>query len=167
MRLLGLLVTSSVFLSLVGCTSDSGDSGSNEKRAALLSAETLGGQTVLTAAQYLEQERFQNADADHGFRQVQICKACHSLDEGGANMIGPALFGFFGRQVGEQSGFGYSPAMADADFVWTPRALDAWLAQPGYFLPGNRMSFAGVMKQKDRDDMIAYLLRSTSAINVQ
>ncbi|NNF41188.1 MAG: hypothetical protein HKN64_07395 [Woeseiaceae bacterium] len=51
----------------------------------------------------------------------------------------------------------------DADFVWTPRALDAWLAQPGRFLPGNRMSFAGLMQQSQRDDLIAYLLHVTTA----
>jgi cytochrome c len=53
--------------------------------------------------------------------------------------------------------------MQAADFVWTPRALDAWLAQPGRFLPGNRMTFGGVRGQRDRDDLIAYLLMKTSA----
>lgn len=77
-------------------------------------------------------------------------------------MIGPALFGIFGRRVGELAGFDYSPVMRNANFVWTPRALDAWLAQPGRFLPGNRMTFAGVFGQQDRDDLIAYLLEATS-----
>lgn len=148
---------------LVACGTESEDAGSNEESTPLLSAATLGEQEVLTAPDYLAQENFIKADPRNGNRQVQICKACHSLDEGGPNMIGPALYGFFGRGVGEQSGFDYSPVMANADFVWTPRVLDAWLAQPGYFLPGNRMTFAGVMKQKDRDDLIAYLLQSTSA----
>ena len=52
--------------------------------------------------------------------------------------------------------------MRDADFIWTPEALNAWLAQPGRFLPGNRMTFAGVLRQSDRDDLIAYLLDVTS-----
>ena len=82
-------------------------------------------------------------------------------------MIGPALFGFFGRNVGGQAGFDYSPVMRNANFAWTPRALDAWLAQPGHFLPGNRMIFAGVMGQKDRDDLIAYLLEATSTSATQ
>jgi cytochrome c len=162
MKLLGLLTIVAALFSLNGCTSDSGDAASGDKGAALLSATTLGEQVVLSEAEYLLQEPFVNANADNGYRQTQICKACHSLDEGGPNMIGPALFGFFGRDVAGQAGFDYSPAMADAEFVWTPRALDAWLAQPGVFLPGNRMTFAGVMRQKDRDDLIAYLLISTS-----
>ena len=52
-------------------------------------------------------------------------------------------------------------AVREVDFVWTPRALDAWLSQPGRFLPGNRMTFAGVPREKDRVDLIAYLLEST------
>ena len=149
----------------MACGSESEDAGSQEEGTALLSAATLGEQTVLTVSEYLAQESFAKADVKNGFRQAQICKACHSLDEGGPNMIGPALYGFFGRGAGEQSGFDYSPVMASADFVWTPRALDAWLAQPGYFLPGNRMTFAGVMKRQDRDDLITYLLESTSTRN--
>ena len=78
-------------------------------------------------------------------------------------MIGPPLYGFFGKQVGSRSGFEYSAVMRDADFVWTPEALNAWLAQPGRFLPGNRMTFAGVLQQNDRDDLIGYLLAVTSA----
>ncbi len=77
-------------------------------------------------------------------------------------MIGPALFGFFGSEVGTRSGFAYSAVMRNADFVWTPEALNAWLAQPGRFLPGNRMTFAGVLDQGDRDDLIAYLLDVTT-----
>jgi cytochrome c len=150
------------FTLLVSCGSESEDARSNEKSTPLLSAATLGEQTVLTVPGYLAQEKFVAADTSNGHRQVQICKACHSLDQGGPNMIGPALFGFFGRNVGGQAGFDYSPVMRNANFVWTPRALDAWLAQPGHFLPGNRMIFAGVMGQKDRDDLVAYLLEVTS-----
>ncbi len=78
-------------------------------------------------------------------------------------MIGPALYGFFGTEVGSRSGFEYSAVMRNADFVWTPEALNAWLAQPGRFLPGNRMTFAGVLRQEDRDNLIAYLLEVTTA----
>ena len=127
-----------------------------------LSAATLGEQTVLPVSEYLAMEQFSTANKKNGSRQAQICKACHSFDEGGANMIGPALYGVFGRSVGEQTGFEYSPVMRNADFVWTPRALNAWLAQPGQFLPGNRMTIAGVNRQRDRDDLIAYLLAATT-----
>jgi len=146
---------------LAACGTESEDAGSNKESTTLLSAATLGEQAVLTVPEYLAQEKFVQADSRNGDRQSRICKACHSLDKGGPNMIGPALYGFFGRDVGEQPGFDYSPVMTNADFVWTPRALNAWLAQPAYFVPGNRMTFAGVLKRKDRDDLIAYLLQST------
>ncbi len=77
-------------------------------------------------------------------------------------MIGPALHGFFGTEAGSREDFEYSAVLAQADFVWTPRALDAWLVQPGRFLPGNRMTFAGVFRESDRNDLIAYLLQVTS-----
>ncbi len=77
-------------------------------------------------------------------------------------MLGPALHGFFGTRAGSREGFDYSPVLAEAEFSWTPRALDAWLVQPGRFLPGNRMVFAGVLRESDRNDLIAYLLQVTS-----
>jgi len=154
-------------LALGACGSESEETRSEEEYAPRVSAATLGEQMILAVPDYLAQEKFATANRRNGSRQTQICKACHSLDAGGPNMIGPALFGFFGRGVGEQSGFDYSPVMRKADFIWTPRALDAWLAQPGHFLPGNRMTFAGIFRQNDRDDLIAYLLEVTSGISTE
>lgn len=91
-----------------------------------------------------------------------MCRACHSFEANGPNKIGPALHGVFGRKSGSVASFNYSPALLGAEFTWTPRALDAWLAQPATFLPGNRMAFAGVPRQEDRDNLIAYLLEATS-----
>ena len=142
-----------------GCGGDPGSSG--DTGAAPLTAATLGAQTVLTPAEYLAVEPFATADRDNGKRQAQICRACHSFEAGGANTIGPNLHGFFGKSVGSVAGFSYSAAVAEADFVWTPRALDAWLIQPARFLPGNRMIFAGVADEQDRADLIAYLLDAT------
>ena len=129
----------------------------------LPTAATLGDQAVLSPEEYLAAEPYAAASQSRGEKQARICMACHSLDKGGPNMIGPALFGFFGKEVGTRSGFEYSAVMRNASFKWTPEALNAWLAQPGRFLPGNRMTFAGVSKQGDRDDLIAYLLAVTSA----
>lgn len=148
---------------IAGCGRKTDESGTESGAAPLPTAATLGDQVVLTAEEYLATEPYASANRQRGEAQAQICKACHSLERGGQNMIGPALYGFFGRQVGSQSGFEYSAVMRNADFVWTPEALNAWLAQPGQFLPGNRMTFAGVLRQGDRDALIAYLLESTTA----
>ncbi len=149
-------------LTLTACGNDASETGNESAATVALSAATLGEQVVSPVSEYLMIEQYASANPRNGSSQAQICKACHSFDEGGGNMIGPPLFGFFGRNVGAQAGFDYSPVMRNANFVWTPRALDAWLTQPGHFLPGNRMTFAGVFRQKDRDDLIAYLLAATS-----
>ena len=153
-----LLITTSVLL-IAGCGSKEDVSDGPP----LPTAATLGEQVVLTPAEYLANEPYSNANRSRGERQAQFCKACHSLEQGGPHMVGPALFGFFGTKVGTRSGFEYSAVMRNADFVWTPDALHAWLGQPGRFLPGNRMTFAGIPDEDNRNDLIAYLLEATTA----
>ncbi len=155
-----LLAAAAVLALLSGCGDTSEEGG--EQSSPLLTAATLGEQQLLSAAEYLSQAPYSDADQSNGARQAQICRACHSLEAGGVHMIGPALHGFFGTDAGSREGFEYSSVLAEAGFVWTPRALDAWLVQPGRFLPGNRMVFAGVLRESDRNDLIAYLLQVTS-----
>jgi len=160
MQRMTVIVTLLLLCLGTGCTGDK--SSSDDGGPPLLTAMTLGEQTVLPVEEYLAMAPYTSADRGNGQRQAQMCRACHSLEEGGANMIGPNLYGFFGKRVGAAPGFSYSAAVREVDFVWTPRALDAWLLQPGRFLPGNRMTFAGVAKEKDRVDLIAYLLEASS-----
>lgn len=155
----GIVITA-IFALPAGCAERAGPEDPAEP---LLTAATLGTQTVRTVSEYLDEPPYANADQVNGARQAQVCRACHSLNEGGANMLGPALHRFFGTVAGSRDGFQYSEVLRNAGFVWTPRALDAWLAQPGRFLPGNRMVFAGVSRAGDRNDLIAYLLKETSA----
>jgi cytochrome c len=143
---------------LVGC----GERGQDATKRPILTAATLGEQSVLTGAEYLATARYANADLVNGARQSQVCRACHVLAAGGGNMLGPSLHGIFGTRAGSRESFDYSEALQSAGFVWTPRALDAWLVQPGRFLPGNRMVFAGVSADSDRRDLIAYLLEATA-----
>lgn len=127
----------------------------------MLTAATLGEQVVLSNSDYLADSRYVGADLDNGAQQSQVCRACHSLEQGGPNMIGPNLFGFFGKRAGMRADFAYTQVLAEAGFTWTPRALEAWLAQPARFLPGNRMTFAGVLDEGNRADLVAYLLNVT------
>ena len=127
-----------------------------------VTAATLGEQEILATAEYLAQERFATADLEYGERLGMQCRACHTLEKGGAHMLGPALHGFFGRQAGVIEGYAFSPALANSEFRWTPDALDAWLAQPAVFLPGNRMAYAGLRKEDDRRAVIAWLLQATA-----
>ena len=162
-KIFRLLAAVAAAILISGCGQRTEDSGTESSAAPILTASTLGEQVVLTAEEYLAAAPYAGADRTQGERQAQICRACHSLDKGGPHMVGPGLHEFFGTKVGAREGFPYSEALREAEFVWTPRALDAWLAQPGRFLPGNRMTFAGVMRQEDRDALIAYLLEVTTA----
>ncbi|NVJ97595.1 MAG: cytochrome c family protein [Alphaproteobacteria bacterium] len=102
-------------------------------------------------------------DQEKGKRLFNRCKACHNLTGTGRSRMGPNLDGLFGRNVGSYEGYKYSQAMTEADFVWTEEKLDAWLAAPRTFMPGNKMAFAGLRKEQDRKDLLAYLRTATVA----
>jgi cytochrome c len=117
---------------------------------------------VRTAEEYLAEPEFAAADPGRGELLSLACIACHTLRAGEAVLLGPNLSGFFGREAATQAGFEYSPALAASGIVWTPRAVDAWLANPSSFVPGTSMVFAGYASAQDRRDLIAYLLHATS-----
>ncbi|HYC03157.1 MAG TPA: cytochrome c family protein [Azospirillaceae bacterium] len=96
-------------------------------------------------------------DAAMGEKVFVRCKACHTVEAGGPNKVGPNLHGLFGRKTAAVEGFKYSEALQKAEFQWTPEKLDEWLTNPKAFLPGNRMAFAGIPKPEDRANLIAYL----------
>jgi cytochrome c len=103
------------------------------------------------------------ADPEKGKVLFLQCRACHSLESGGANKVGPNLHGVFGRKAGLAPGFSYSEVVMQSGIVWSAETLDQWLARPSEFLPGNRMVFVGIRKPEDRANLIAYLKRETGA----
>lgn len=105
---------------------------------------------------------YNTADYNKGRRQYSTCRSCHLLAEGSGHRVGPNLHGMFGRKIGALEGFKYSKAVQEADFEWTPEKLDAWLASPRKFLPGNRMTFAGISNETQRKNLIAYLMVETN-----
>jgi cytochrome c len=84
------------------------------------------------------------------------CAVCHSA-QAGQNKVGPSLHGVVGRHSAKVAGHNYSPAMKQADRVWTPEALDHYLVDPRASVPGTRMIFPGLKDPKQRADLIAYL----------
>ncbi|GEQ98673.1 cytochrome c [Iodidimonas gelatinilytica] len=97
------------------------------------------------------------ASADKGQRAFAKCAACHSYEKGGANKIGPNLYGVLGSAIASKPGFGYSDALANHGGEWTYEQLDAWLLNTNEAIPGNKMAFAGLRKPTDRANMIAFL----------
>ena len=100
-------------------------------------------------------------DVDKGAKIFKRCKACHTLEEGGKNKIGPNLFGIFGREAGTLEGYKFSKAMRGADVVWDEATLDGYLTKPKKFIPKTKMAFPGLKKEGQRADVIAYLKKMT------
>ncbi len=97
------------------------------------------------------------ADLENGRRAFARCRSCHTITPGGPNMAGPNLYGVFGRQAGALDKYSYSHALRSAGFTWDADKLDHWLENPRTFLPGNKMTFAGLRDATDRRDVIAFL----------
>ena len=98
-------------------------------------------------------------DAEKGEAVFKKCKACHVVDEA-KNRVGPHLVNTVGRKTASVEGYKYSDAMAakgTEGVVWDEANLDAYLAKPKDFVPGTKMTFAGLSKPEDRADVIAYL----------
>ena len=101
-----------------------------------------------------------DADIENGRRRFRLCQSCHTLEEGGRSMVGPNLYGVFGSEAGAGD-FTYSRQLSESGIVWDAETMDAWLANPRQYIPGNRMSFVGLRNEEDRRDVIAYLALET------
>jgi len=116
---------------------------------------------VKSAADYLLEPELASADASRGELLGLACAACHRFEAEEGTLIGPSLHGVFGRRAASVEGFAYSPALRESGLVWTPRSLEAWLANPSGFVEGTTMAFTGYRSADDRRDLIAYLLHVT------
>lgn len=102
------------------------------------------------------EELYAVADASAGQRVFSKCASCHKLD--GSDGTGPHLNGIVDRAKAASPGFGYSEALlAMASDVWTPENLNAFLLNPKGYMPGTRMSFAGLPRADERANLIAWL----------
>ena len=100
---------------------------------------------------------YNTADLAKGKARFAMCSSCHTIKEGGAHLTGPNLHGVFGRKAGSLPDFNYSSAIKRAGYIWDAEKLDHWLAKPREFMPGTKMTFAGLKDEKDRIDLIGYL----------
>ncbi|MCB1382559.1 MAG: cytochrome c family protein [Notoacmeibacter sp.] len=96
-----------------------------------------------------------DGDAAAGKKVFNKCKACHDVE--GKNKVGPHLDGVIGRASGAVEDFKYSDAMKAAGKTWDEATLAEYLKDPKAFIPGNKMAFAGLKKDEDVANIIAYL----------
>ncbi len=100
------------------------------------------------------------ANVEKGQRGFRKCSACHKVDQGAAGGVGPNLYGIVGKAKGAVEGFAYSKALleaAESKGPWTYESLNEFLIKPKDYIPGTKMAFAGLKKETDRADMLAYL----------
>jgi len=98
------------------------------------------------------------ADPAHGQQVFNKCMACHNADKGGANQMGPNLWGILGAGIAEdRNGFAFSDALKKVGGTWNWDNLSKWLTSPKAFAPGTKMTFAGLSNPQDRADLEAFL----------
>ncbi len=98
-----------------------------------------------------------SADVAAGEKVFAKCAACHTVNQGGANGIGPNLYATVGKAHGHVAGFAYSDALKSVPGNWTFEAMDKWLKSPREYAPGTKMTFAGLGNPVDRANLIAWL----------
>ena len=96
-------------------------------------------------------------DVTHGEKVFKKCSACHVIEKGGANKIGPVLYGVLGRKVAGTEDYKYSQALYEYGKEWTFEEMNGYLKKPQAWIKGTKMSFAGLRKEKDRASVILYL----------
>jgi cytochrome c len=99
----------------------------------------------------------QTADAAAGEGQFRKCAACHTVNQGGANGLGPNLFGIMGQPLAARAGFAYSDALRGKGGNWDWDQMSQWIQSPRQFAPGTKMTFAGISDPQDRANLLAYL----------
>jgi cytochrome c len=115
-------------------------------------AESSGAEAEKPIAFYLA-----SADPAKGADVFKKCAACHNADKGGANAVGPNLWGVLGEPVGKGHGFAFSDALSSKGGNWDWDNLSAWLTSPKAFAPGTKMTFAGLSNPQDRANVMAFL----------
>ncbi len=143
-------------LALAAC-GQSGSGGSSD------SASSSGGAPAYSAAQNQAAiaalpAPYNAANYEAGRTVFAQCRSCHTITNGGTNMVGPNLHGIVDRHIGAVANFNYSPPVKAADFSWDGDHLDRWIANPQAMIPGTRMGFAGVRDATQRRDVIAYMM---------
>jgi cytochrome c len=117
-------------------------------------ARLLAGATLLAGTTGLAQAA---GDAAEGEKVFVKCKICHQIGEGAKNAVGPELNGVIGRHSGTGPGYNYSDANKNSGITWDEATFREYIKNPKAKIPGTKMVFAGLPKETDIDNLLAYL----------
>lgn len=134
-----------------------GGGGHGEEHASgyVIEVETAEAASETTDGPSFE-DMLASADVEKGKKVFSKCKACHKVEDG-VNSTGPHLFGIFNRDIGAVSGFSYSAGMSGIGGSWDVANLNEFITKPKAYISDTKMSFAGLKKENDRANLIAYL----------
>ena len=102
-------------------------------------------------------------DVNAGEKIFKKCVACHSINQGGANKIGPALYNVVGRKIGGVADYKYSKAFVEYGKEWNFEELNGFLIKPSKWIKGTKMAYAGLRKEEDRASIIKYLNQNSDS----
>src|SRR5215472_12607242 len=119
--------------------------------------EAPAGEKAAAPAHEPIEKLLQTASVQKGEAAAKKCAACHTFAKGDKNGVGPNLYGIVGDHKGEGRGFNFSTAMKGKGGDWTINDLDQFISNPKGYVPGTAMGFAGIQKDSERADVIAYL----------